>query len=161
VAESGLPLGCAHIGSKSIYAILCVSPTAACPKCLPSVACASYVRDRRNNIHLAAMGARYSLTSSNRHGDSLKERAARVRARWAQVHKAVSARIRLPYLWRAQSILGAKALPWISGNLSIKSTNDYIFYLRRCEMLSGLLLRSVVNETTGGILFAQKFPYVE
>jgi hypothetical protein len=38
VAESGLPLGCAHIGGKSKYAISCVSPTAACPTPPPSVA---------------------------------------------------------------------------------------------------------------------------
>jgi hypothetical protein len=41
------------------------------------------------------------------------------------------------------SILRAKALPSISGYLSIKSTHDCIFYLRRCEILSGLLWRSV------------------
>jgi hypothetical protein len=43
------------------------------------------------------------------------------------------------------SILRAKALPGISGNLSIKSTHDYIFYFLWCEILSGLLWRSVFH----------------
>jgi hypothetical protein len=42
------------------------------------------------------------------------------------------------------SILRAKALPGISGYLSIKPTHDYIFYLRRCEILSIHLWRSVL-----------------
>jgi hypothetical protein len=46
------------------------------------------------------------------------------------------------------STLRAKALPGISGYLSIKSTHDYIFYLRRCEILSGLLWRSVLMKGT-------------
>jgi hypothetical protein len=46
VAESILPLGCAHIGGKSTYAISCVSPTAACPTPPPSVAYALCLRDR-------------------------------------------------------------------------------------------------------------------
>jgi hypothetical protein len=59
VAESGLPLGCAHIGGKSTYAISCVSPTAACPTPAPSVAYALYLRYRRISVHIAALCARY------------------------------------------------------------------------------------------------------
>jgi hypothetical protein len=54
VAESGLPLGCAHIVGKSTYAISCVSPTPACPKPHLSVVYALYLRDRRIIIHIAA-----------------------------------------------------------------------------------------------------------
>jgi hypothetical protein len=62
VAESGLPLGCAHIGgNKSAYAISRASPTAACPAPPLSVAYALYLRDRRINIHIAALCARYSF----------------------------------------------------------------------------------------------------
>jgi hypothetical protein len=71
MAESGLPLVCAHIGGKSTYAIPGVSPTAACPTPPPSVAYALYLRDRRINIHIAALCARY-LFSSNKHGECLK-----------------------------------------------------------------------------------------
>jgi hypothetical protein len=59
VAESGLPLGCAHIGGKSIS---CVSPTAAYPTPPPSVVYALYLRDRRIIIHIAAVCARYSFS---------------------------------------------------------------------------------------------------
>jgi hypothetical protein len=59
VAESGLPLGCAHIGGKSKYAIYCVSPTAACPTPPPSAAYALYLRDRRIGVHIASLCARY------------------------------------------------------------------------------------------------------
>jgi hypothetical protein len=61
VAESGLPLGCAHIGGKSTYAILCVSPIVACPTPPPSVAYALHLRDRRTSVHIAALCARYSF----------------------------------------------------------------------------------------------------
>jgi hypothetical protein len=66
VAECGFPLGCAHIGGKSTYAISCVSPTTACPAPPPSIAYALYLRDRRISIHIAALCARYSfrLTST-------------------------------------------------------------------------------------------------
>jgi hypothetical protein len=66
VAESGLPLGYAHIGGKSTYAISCLSPTAACPTPPPSVTYALYLRDRRISIHIAALCARCSfrLTST-------------------------------------------------------------------------------------------------
>jgi hypothetical protein len=46
----------------------------------PSVAYALYLRDRRINIHIAALCARYPFRL-NPHGDCLKERARRVRAR--------------------------------------------------------------------------------
>jgi hypothetical protein len=59
VAESGLPSVCAHIGGKSTHAISSVSPTTACPTPPPSVAYALYLRDRRINIHIAALCARY------------------------------------------------------------------------------------------------------
>jgi hypothetical protein len=78
VAESGLPLGCAHIACKSTYAISCVSPTAACPTPPPSVAYALYLRDRRNCVHIAALCARYSFRITST-ATVLKERAARVR----------------------------------------------------------------------------------
>jgi hypothetical protein len=65
VAESGLPLGCAHIGGKSTYAISCVSPTAACPTPPPSDAYALYLRGRGINIHIAALCARYSSRLAN------------------------------------------------------------------------------------------------
>jgi hypothetical protein len=61
VTESGLPLGCSHIGGKSSYAISCVSPTAAFPTPPPSVAYALYLRDRRISIHIAALCARYPV----------------------------------------------------------------------------------------------------
>ena len=61
VAESGLPLGCAHIGGKSTYAISCVSSIAACPTPPPLVAYALFFRDRRINVHIAALCARYSF----------------------------------------------------------------------------------------------------
>jgi hypothetical protein len=66
VAESSLPLGCAHIGGKSTYVISCVFPTAACPTPPPSVAYALYLRDRRISVHIVALCARYSfrLTST-------------------------------------------------------------------------------------------------
>jgi hypothetical protein len=41
--------------------------------------------------------------------------------------------------------LGAKALPRISEDLSIKLTHDYISYLQSCEILSGLLWRTVLK----------------
>jgi hypothetical protein len=59
MAESALPLGCAHIGGKSTYAISRVSPAAACPTPPPSVAYALYLRDRRIKIYIAALCARY------------------------------------------------------------------------------------------------------
>jgi hypothetical protein len=52
VAESGLPLGCAHIGGKSTYAISCVSPTTACATPRRSVAYSLYLLDLRINIHV-------------------------------------------------------------------------------------------------------------
>jgi hypothetical protein len=61
MAESGLPLGCAHIGGKSTYVISCVSPTAACPTPPTSVPYALCLRDRRINIHIGALCARYSF----------------------------------------------------------------------------------------------------
>jgi hypothetical protein len=61
VAESGLPLGCAHIGGKSTYAISFVPPIAASPTPPFSVAYAQHLRDRRINIHIAALCARYSF----------------------------------------------------------------------------------------------------
>jgi hypothetical protein len=66
VAESGLPLGCAHIGGKSTYTISCVFPTVACPTPPPSVAYALYLCYRRISVHIAALCARYSfrLTST-------------------------------------------------------------------------------------------------
>jgi hypothetical protein len=64
VAESGSPLGCAHIGGKSTYATSCVSPTAACPT-PPSVAFAVYLRDRRISIYIAGLCARYSFRVTN------------------------------------------------------------------------------------------------
>jgi hypothetical protein len=78
MAESGLPLGCAHIGGKSTYTI---SPTAACPTPPPSVAYALYSRDRRISIHIAARVVRPLFFLSNQHGDCFKEGVARVRAR--------------------------------------------------------------------------------
>jgi hypothetical protein len=80
VAESNLPLGCAHIGGKSTYAISRVSPRAACPTSPPSAAYALYLRDRRISIHISALRARYYFRLI-KHGDCLKERAARVRTR--------------------------------------------------------------------------------
>jgi hypothetical protein len=65
VVESGLPLGCAHIGGNSTYAISCVSPTAACPATPPSVAYALYFRDHRITIDIAALCARYSFRLIN------------------------------------------------------------------------------------------------
>jgi hypothetical protein len=66
VAESGLPLGCAHIGGKSTYTISYVSPTTACQTPPPSAAYSLYLRDRRISSHIAALCARYSfrLTST-------------------------------------------------------------------------------------------------
>jgi hypothetical protein len=63
VAESGLPLNCAHISGWSTCAI---SPTAACPTPPPSVAYELYLLDRRISIHIVALCARYSflLTST-------------------------------------------------------------------------------------------------
>jgi hypothetical protein len=62
VAESNLPLGCAHIGGRSKYAISCVSPTAACPPPPPSVAYALYLRDHRIiSIHIAALCPRHTF----------------------------------------------------------------------------------------------------
>jgi hypothetical protein len=61
VVEIGLPLGCAHIGGKSTYAISCVPPTAAYPTPPPSVIYALYLRDRRIIIHIAALCARCSF----------------------------------------------------------------------------------------------------
>jgi hypothetical protein len=55
MAESGLRLGCANIGGKSSYAISCVSPTTDCPTPRPTVTNALYLRDRRINIHIAAL----------------------------------------------------------------------------------------------------------
>ena len=55
MAESGLRLGCANIGGKSSYAISCVSPTTACPTPRPTVTNALYLRDRRIDIHNAAL----------------------------------------------------------------------------------------------------------
>jgi hypothetical protein len=52
----------------------------------------------------------------------------------------------------AHSILRAKALPGISGYLSMKSTHGYIFYLRRCKILSGLLWRSVEGRQNAPII---------
>jgi hypothetical protein len=73
----------------------------------------------------------------------LFERACRTGAgAITQSTHARSVRTR-PSQLSAHSILRAKALPGISGNLLIKSTHGYIFYLRRCEIFSGLLLRSV------------------
>jgi hypothetical protein len=60
-----LPLGCAHIGGKSAYAISCVSSTAACPTPPPSVAYAFHLRDRRISIHIAALCARYYVHLTN------------------------------------------------------------------------------------------------
>jgi hypothetical protein len=65
MAESGLPLGCAHIGGKSTYAISRVSPTTACPTPPPSVAYALYLRDRRISVHMAALCARYYFRLTN------------------------------------------------------------------------------------------------
>jgi hypothetical protein len=61
VAESGLPLGCAHICDKSTYAISCVSPTTACPTPPPSVAYALYLRNRRTSVHIELLCARCSF----------------------------------------------------------------------------------------------------
>jgi hypothetical protein len=65
VVESGLPFGCAHIDGSSTYPISCVSPIAACPTPPPSVAYALHLRDRRINIHIAAVCARYSFSLSS------------------------------------------------------------------------------------------------
>jgi hypothetical protein len=65
VAESGLPLGCAHIGGESTYAISCASSTTARPTSPPYVAYALYLRDRRISIHIAALCARYSFRLTN------------------------------------------------------------------------------------------------
>jgi hypothetical protein len=65
VAESNLPLGCAHIGGKSTYAISCVSPTAVCPTPHPSVAYALHLCDRRLSIHIAALCTCYFFRLTN------------------------------------------------------------------------------------------------
>jgi hypothetical protein len=80
VAETGLPLGCAHIGGKSTYAISCVSPTAGLHNTFSlRRLCVILARPSRQRSYCGVV--RPLLFSSTKHGDCLQERAARVRAR--------------------------------------------------------------------------------
>jgi hypothetical protein len=141
VAESSLPLGCAHIGGKSTYAISCVLPTSACPTPPPSAAYALYLRDRRISIHIAALCAHYYFRPSNM-AIACKSMP---RGSWRDNPKCTSPAVlkfdprscrRIPS-WAPKHCLRfqkfcQKIDAWLLH-----------FYLRRCEMLSGLLWRSV------------------
>jgi hypothetical protein len=156
VAESGLPLGCAHIGGKSTYAISCVSPTAACPTDPLSVAYALYLRDRRISVHIARCAP---VTRFLYKARRLFERACRMGA--GAITPSTHARqcSNSPLAVVGAFHFARKGIAWDFRNLSIKSTHDYIFYLRRCEFLSGLLWRSVYmhhhNTLQGRVCWAQ------
>jgi hypothetical protein len=77
VAESGLPLGCAHIGGKSTYAISCVPPHSGLPNTSSlRRLCMTFARPSHQHSYCGVV--RPLLIWSNQHGDCLKERAARV-----------------------------------------------------------------------------------
>jgi hypothetical protein len=79
MAESGLPLGCAHIGGKYIRDFVRFPHSG-----LPNTTffrglCIMFARPSHQRSCCGVV--RPLLFSSNQHGDCLKERAARVRAR--------------------------------------------------------------------------------